>query len=79
MTSSFESTRTKISLHVVTSSEDVETTKPNPDIIAVALQKAEVDPERAVMIGDAVRDVKAAQAAGVATIASAPAEPGPRS
>ena len=56
-------------LHAVTSSEDVETSKPKPDIIQVALQKAGVDADSAVMVGDAVWDVKSAAGAGVSTVA----------
>ncbi|RKT37019.1 HAD superfamily hydrolase (TIGR01509 family)/HAD superfamily hydrolase (TIGR01549 family) [Microbacterium sp. AG1240] len=56
------------SVDAVTSSEDVETAKPAPDIIEVALQRAGVPAERAVMVGDAVWDVVAAQRAGVACI-----------
>jgi HAD superfamily hydrolase (TIGR01509 family) len=53
---------------VVTSSEDVETATPSPDIVAVALERAGVEPHEAVMIGDTVWDVAAAQQAGVACI-----------
>lgn len=52
----------------VTSSEDVGTAKPDPDIVEVALEKAGVPADRAVMVGDAVWDVKAASRAGVRTI-----------
>ncbi len=53
---------------VVTSSEDVETAKPAPDIVQVALDRAGVQPGEAVMIGDSVWDVRAAETAGVASI-----------
>jgi phosphoglycolate phosphatase-like HAD superfamily hydrolase len=52
----------------MTSSADVGTAKPAPDIIEVALAKAGVPPERALMIGDSVWDVKAAKRAGVQCI-----------
>lgn len=55
-------------LAAVTSSGDVETAKPDPDIIESALQKVSVGPERAVMIGDSVWDVAAATRAGVTCI-----------
>ena len=55
-------------LDVVTSSADVETAKPEPDLIQVALQKAGVSADEAVMVGDAVYDVLAATAAGVTTL-----------
>lgn len=51
-----------------TTSADVERTKPQPDLIQAALEKAGGE-EPAVMIGDSVWDVKAASAAGVATLA----------
>jgi HAD superfamily hydrolase (TIGR01509 family) len=52
-----------------TTSSDVETAKPAPDVVGVALRKAEVDAADAVMIGDAVWDVQAAATAGVRCIA----------
>lgn len=55
-------------LWAVTSSEDVETAKPDPGIVEVALDKADVPAERAVMVGDAVWDVEAAHRAGVTCI-----------
>ncbi len=53
----------------VTSSKDVDTAKPQPDIVDVALKRAGVDAEHAVFVGDAVWDVEACNRAGVATIA----------
>ena len=52
----------------MTSSGDVEEAKPEPDLIEVALAKAEVEPEDAILVGDTVYDVMAASRAGVATI-----------
>jgi phosphoglycolate phosphatase-like HAD superfamily hydrolase len=52
----------------VTSSEDVGTAKPEPDIVQVALERAGVAPEQAVFVGDAVWDVIAAERAGVPAI-----------
>ena len=49
-----------------TTSDDVESTKPNPDLVEAALGKAET--RDAVMVGDTVWDVKAAKRAGIATI-----------
>lgn len=56
-------------LDVVTSSEDVESAKPDPDIVQVALRRAGNEPGRAVFVGDTVWDVQAAGAAGVACVA----------
>lgn len=52
-----------------TTSDDVETAKPEPDVVGVALEKAGVSPDEAIMIGDTKWDVEAARRAGVDTIA----------
>src|SRR5690348_1383860 len=52
-----------------TSSDDAENSKPDPDIIHAALERAEADAAEAVMIGDTPYDVEAATRAGVKTIA----------
>jgi HAD superfamily hydrolase (TIGR01509 family) len=52
----------------VTSSRDVDTAKPKPDIVHVALGRAGVTADRAVFIGDAVWDAEAARRAGVTCI-----------
>ena len=49
-----------------TTSADVERTKPQPDLVEVALQKART--REAVMVGDSIWDVEAAKRAGVATV-----------
>ena len=54
---------------VVTSSKDVDTAKPQPDIIDVALRRAGVGADAAVFIGDTVWDVEACNRARVPTIA----------
>jgi HAD superfamily hydrolase (TIGR01549 family) len=51
-----------------TTSADVEQTKPEPDLIKAALEKADTDGE-AMLIGDTVWDVEAAKRAGVETLA----------
>jgi HAD superfamily hydrolase (TIGR01509 family) len=51
-----------------TTSADVERTKPHPDLVNAALEKAGADGE-ATMIGDTVWDVEAAARAGVKTLA----------
>ncbi len=53
----------------MTSSEDVDTAKPCPDIINIALDRAGVEPAHAVFVGDAVWDVEACKRADVVTIA----------
>ena len=52
----------------VTSSKDVDTAEPKPDIIEVALDRAGVDAAHAVFVGDAVWDVEACEHAGVPAI-----------
>src|SRR4051794_2116910 len=52
-----------------TTSDDVEQTKPKPDLVHAALDKVEGRPEDALLIGDTVWDVKAAHRAGVDTLA----------
>ena len=49
----------------ITAAEDVESAKPEPDLIHVALQQAGVTADRAVYLGDTVWDVKACGKAGV--------------
>ncbi|OBK46995.1 HAD family hydrolase [Mycobacterium sp. 1081908.1] len=51
-----------------TSSRDVDTAKPEPGIVRVALDRAGVDADRAVFVGDAVWDAHAAAAAGLPCI-----------
>jgi HAD superfamily hydrolase (TIGR01509 family) len=55
-------------LSAVTSSNDVDTAKPEPDIVQVALERAGVDVAHAVFVGDTVWDVEACKRAGVPTI-----------
>ena len=52
-----------------TTSADVEQTKPQPDLVNSALQKAQADAKDAVMVGDTPWDVQAAKSAKVPTIA----------
>jgi HAD superfamily hydrolase (TIGR01509 family) len=52
-------------IDAVTGSADADSSKPDPDIIEVALAKAELRPQDAVFVGDAVWDVQACAKAGV--------------
>ncbi|HZU59386.1 MAG TPA: HAD family hydrolase [Solirubrobacteraceae bacterium] len=52
-----------------TTSGDVESTKPDPDLVHAALAKADEAPDEAVMVGDTPWDVHAARRAGVDTVA----------
>jgi HAD superfamily hydrolase (TIGR01509 family) len=51
-----------------TTSADVESTKPAPDLVSAALDKAGGSPDGAVMVGDTTWDVEAAAKAGVPTL-----------
>jgi HAD superfamily hydrolase (TIGR01509 family) len=53
----------------VVSSEEVEGTKPAPDIFELALKRAGSSPEDTVAVGDSVWDVESAKEAGVRSIA----------
>jgi HAD superfamily hydrolase (TIGR01509 family) len=54
--------------HAATS-DDAEESKPDPDIVHAALEKAHAAPGAAVMIGDTPYDILAAHAAGVRIVA----------
>ena len=51
-----------------TSSSDADRSKPNPDIVQAALEKAGVDASDAIMIGDTPYDIQAAARSGVRII-----------
>ena len=55
-------------LKEATSSSDADRSKPDPDIIRAAVDKAGVGPERCVMVGDTPYDVEAAKRANVRVI-----------
>ena len=52
-----------------TSSDDARRSKPDPDIVQVALRKAECSPGEAILLGDTPYDVLSAKKAGVAAVA----------
>jgi HAD superfamily hydrolase (TIGR01509 family) len=53
-----------------TTGDDVEATKPAPDLVAVAIERAGAGPdEDSILIGDSTWDIKAAKNAGVDTLA----------
>ncbi|HEY1519901.1 MAG TPA: HAD family hydrolase [Solirubrobacteraceae bacterium] len=51
-----------------TTSADVESTKPEPDLVSAALERVGGSPDDAVMVGDTPWDVEAARRVGVPTI-----------
>jgi HAD superfamily hydrolase (TIGR01509 family) len=52
-----------------TSSSEAKKSKPDPDIVKVALDKLKLPAERVVMLGDTPYDIKAAAKLGIPTIA----------
>jgi HAD superfamily hydrolase (TIGR01509 family) len=52
-----------------TSADDVDSSKPDPDIFQAALKKAGVGPDEAVVVGDTPYDIQAACKAGLRTLA----------
>ena len=52
-----------------TSKDDVENSKPSPDVFEAALEKAGVGPWEAVVVGDTPYDVEAAKRCGVQAVA----------
>ena len=57
-------------LDAVTTSEEVGRTKPDPAMFETALEKADVDPERALMVGDRyANDMEGASRMGIDTVA----------
>ena len=57
------------SMDLVVTSDDAENSKPDPDLVEVALSKLGISRDEAVMIGDTPYDVTAARRAGVACVA----------
>jgi HAD superfamily hydrolase (TIGR01509 family) len=53
----------------VVNSSEVEESKPAPDIFRLALERAGVGPEHAIVVGDTVWDVEAAKACGLECVA----------
>jgi HAD superfamily hydrolase (TIGR01509 family) len=56
-------------IHDATSSGEVESSKPDPDVIGAAIKKSKLDAEELLMIGDTPYDIEAAAKAKVKTIA----------
>ncbi|MGI0489945.1 HAD family hydrolase [Pantanalinema rosaneae CENA516] len=56
-------------LQETTNSSDADRSKPAPDIVAAALRKSQLSPDRAIMLGDTPYDIEAAGKAGVGVIA----------
>lgn len=65
---SLEALEAKGKLAGIVSSGDVEESKPAPDIFALVLEKAGVEAQDAVAVGDAIWDVESAKAAGIRAV-----------
>lgn len=52
-----------------TTADDVDASKPRPDVFLAAMETAGIDPARALAVGDSVWDVDAARAAGIGCVA----------
>jgi HAD superfamily hydrolase (TIGR01509 family) len=51
-----------------TTADDVEESKPAPDVFRAAMEAGRVDPHRAIAVGDSTWDIEGARAAGIACI-----------
>jgi HAD superfamily hydrolase (TIGR01509 family) len=51
-----------------TTSDDIEESKPSPEIFETAMQHFSIDPRRALAVGDSIWDVQAARAAGIGCV-----------
>jgi len=56
-------------IDAVTTKDDVDQSKPDPDIVEAALDKGDVDRDRALLVGDTVWDIEAAARAGIDCVA----------
>jgi HAD superfamily hydrolase (TIGR01509 family) len=56
-------------IDAVTSADDAERSKPEPDIFDAAIEAGNVDRERCLAVGDSVWDIQAARSAGIGCVA----------
>lgn len=56
-------------IDVVVSGDDADQSKPSPDLIEIALDRVDVTPAEALLIGDSPYDVEAGERAGVPVVA----------
>jgi HAD superfamily hydrolase (TIGR01509 family) len=56
-------------IDAVTSADEAEHSKPEPDVFLAALDAGSVDPARCVVVGDSVWDIQGARAAGLGCVA----------
>ena len=53
---------------VIITGEDIEKTKPNPEIFLKALERLNIEPKKAIVIEDSIAGIKAAKNAGIFAI-----------
>jgi HAD superfamily hydrolase (TIGR01509 family) len=51
-----------------TTSDDIDESKPSPEVFETAMARFSIDPRRALAVGDSVWDVRAARAAGIGCV-----------
>lgn len=51
-----------------TTADDIERSKPDPEVFVRAMRRCSIDPRRALAVGDSVWDVEAARAAGIGCV-----------
>jgi len=56
-------------IDVSTTSDDIEHSKPDPDVFCTAMRTGGIDPALAIAVGDSVWDIQAARASGIGCIA----------
>jgi HAD superfamily hydrolase (TIGR01509 family) len=56
-------------LDAKTTADDIESSKPDPEVFLTAMEVASLDPARTLAVGDSIWDVKAARAAGIGCLA----------
>lgn len=56
-------------IDAATSADDVDVSKPSPEVFLTAMKAGGIDPERAMAVGDSIWDIRAARAAGIGCIA----------
>ena len=59
----------KEAIDAQTTADDINDSKPAPEVFVTAMKTAHIDPQRALAIGDSVWDIQAARAAGIGCIA----------
>jgi HAD superfamily hydrolase (TIGR01509 family) len=56
-------------IDATTSADEVESSKPDPDVFRQAMEVGKVDPKRALAVGDSIWDIQAARAARLGSVA----------